>query len=240
MAENKKIRLQVALSRSGITSRRKAASIIAEGRVLVNGAPIVERGFPVDLDNDKIIVDGKGLSIGEKTYIMFNKPRECITSKHDPEGRRTVFDLLPVRFKDLHPVGRLDKDTTGLLILTNDGALTYRLTHPKFEIQKKYRVRCKGKIDPKVIERLEKGIFIDGKKTSRAKVNIVRIDSTETELYIEIHEGRKRQIRNIFLFLRHPVKRIERVAYEFLSMGKLERGEYRYLTSQEVKRLKQL
>ncbi|MBN1871153.1 MAG: rRNA pseudouridine synthase [Candidatus Omnitrophica bacterium] len=234
------MRLQVALSRSGITSRRKAASIIEEGRVLVNGSVIRERSHPVDLESDKIVVDGKSIDAKEKIYILLNKPRGYITSRCDPEGRKTVFDLIPSRFKNLHPVGRLDRDTTGLLILTNDGELTYRLTHPKFEIRKKYWIRCKGMIQDKEKTRLERGMVIDGKKTARAKVTLLKNNTDSSELYIEIHEGRKRQIRYMFLYLGRPVKRIERVAYESLTLGSLKKGEFRYLTNSEVRRLKEL
>ena len=240
MVEQKKIRLQVALSHSGITSRRKAALLIEEGRVLVNGAVIRQKGHPVDLESDKIVVDGRRIAVKEKIYILLNKPRGYITSRHDPEGRKTVFDLVPSKFGDLHSVGRLDKDTTGLLILTNDGELTYRLTHPKFEIRKKYWVKCKGKVGDKEKARLERGMVIDGKRTARAKVDIIKSDLDSSELHIEIHEGRKRQIRYMFLYLGHPVKRIERVAYEFLALGGLKKGRFRHLTGEEVRRLKEL
>ena len=119
-----KIRLQVAISRTGITSRRRAVSVIEEGRVKVNGEVVRQKGYRVDPDKDKITVDGKGIRSGEKIYIIFNKPKSIITSRHDPQKRKTVFDILPRQFRELHTVGRLDKDTTGLLILTNDGDLT--------------------------------------------------------------------------------------------------------------------
>ena len=236
----KTIRLQVALSRSGIASRRKVVTIIEEGRVLVNDEVIRQRGYHVDLDKDKIVVDGKRIGSRTKIYILLNKPRGFITSRYDPEGRKTVFDILPDKFRELHPVGRLDKDTTGLLLLTNDGEFTYRLTHPKFEVLKKYRVQCKGKITDKGKQRLEKGVVIEGRKTARAKVEIVGADNNATDLFIEIHEGRKRQLRDMFLFLGHPPKRLERVGYEFLKLGSIKRGKFRYLTDKEVKRLKEL
>lgn len=234
------IRLQVALSRAGITSRRKAASIIEEGRVIVNDEVIRKKGHPVDLKKDKIVVDGKTIKFKKKIYILLNKPKGTLTSRYDPEGRKTVYDLLPPEFKELHSVGRLDSDTIGLLLLTNDGELTYRLTHPKFEIRKKYKVRCKGIIGEKEIMRLERGMIIEGRRTARAKVEIIRRDDKTSDLFIEIHEGRKRQIRDMFLFLGHPIKQLERVAYEFLKLGLLKHGEFRHLTDEEVRGLKEL
>jgi len=236
------MRLQVAVSRAGLASRRKAASIIEEGKVSVNGKIIRERGHAVDPERDEIIVGGVKIKRHEKkVYLLMNKPRSVITSKSDPEGRRTVFDLLPREpLRVLHSVGRLDKDTTGLLLLTNDGELTYRLTHPKFEIRKKYKVICEGKLSDKEKHILEKGMFIEGRKTASAKIEVLRSDDKNTELFIEIHEGRKRQIRNMFLFLGHPIESLERVSYEFLKLGSLRRGEFRHLTSEEVRRLKAL
>ena len=240
MSEVQTIRLQVALSRAGVASRRSSASIIEEGRVSVNGEVIRQRGYAVNTDKDKIAVNGREIRFKKKVYILLNKPKGFITTRHDPEGRQTVFDILPREFRDLHTVGRLDKDTTGLLLITNDGELTYRLTHPKFEILKKYRVYCKGTIGEKEKNRLERGIVIDGKRTARAKVDIIKAETAATDLFIEIHEGRKRQIRNMFLFLGHPPKKLERVGYEFLKLGSLKRGASRYLTANEVKRLKEL
>jgi len=235
------MRLQVVLSRAGVASRRKAVSIIEAGRVLVNGRIVRQKGAPVDPNTDTVIVDGRRVVLPQKKlYVLVNKPRNIITSRRDPQGRRTVFDILPPRLRTLHPVGRLDRHTTGLLLLTNDGELTYRLTHPKFEVRKRYRVCCKGRIGDKEKNRLEKGIVLGGRRTARATVHIIRSEKDSTELYIEIHEGRKRQIRDMFLFLGHPIKRLERVAYEFLKLGSLKRGHYRFLTKTEVRRLKEL
>lgn len=235
------MRLQVAISHAGLASRRKAVSIIEEGRVSVNGKIIRERGYAVDSERDEIIVGGVKIKRHErKIYILLNKPRGVITSKSDPEERKTVFDIIPAALRGLHSVGRLDKDTTGLLLLTNDGELTYRLTHPKFEIRKKYKVICKGKLPDKEKRILEKGMFIEGRKTAPAKIEVLRSDAENTELFIEIHEGRKRQIRNMFLFLGYPIESLERVSYEFLKLGNLRRGEFRHLTSEEVRKLKAL
>ncbi|MEA3305714.1 MAG: pseudouridine synthase [Candidatus Omnitrophota bacterium] len=240
MSNGRTVRLQTALSRAGITSRRKAVSIIEKGRVSVDGKVIREKGYSVDPYKNELAVDGKKIKPGKKIYILLNKPKGIITSKSDPEGRKTVFDILPRNLGSLHSVGRLDRDTAGLLLLTNDGGLTYRLTHPKFEIRKKYKVLCKGCFTLKEKERLEKGITVEGKKTSRAKVEIIRDETASSELFIEIHEGRKRQIKKMFLFLKHPVKKLERISCEFLKLGSLKRGEYRYLDAKEVKRLKEL
>ena len=237
---NDTIRLQVALSHAGITSRRKAASIIEKGRVLVNNEIVRKKGYPVNPDKDRIVVDGKKLRFKKKIYILFNKPKGTLTSRYDPEGRKTVFDILPPQFKELHPVGRLDRDTMGLLLLTNDGEFTYRLTHPKFEIRKRYRVRCKGKLEDKEKHYLERGMVIEGRRTARAKIDIIHADTKTSDLFIEIHEGRKRQIRSMFLFLGHPIKQLERVGYEFLKIDSLKRGKFRHLSEKEVRRLKEL
>lgn len=235
------MRLQVAISRHGVASRRKAASIIEEGKVTVNGKIVCERGYAVNPDTDNITVNGKELKgKAKKLYILLNKPKGVIASKSDPEKRKTVFDLLPRAFRGLHSVGRLDKDTTGILLLTNDGGLTYRLTHPRFEVQKRYRAVCGGKVVEKEAHIIQKGMYIDGRRTAPAKIEIIRSDEKRTELFIEIHEGRKRQIRNMFLFLGHPIKNLERVSYEFLRLGGLRRGEFRHLTSEEARRLKEL
>lgn len=234
------MRLQVALSHAGIASRRKAAEIIEKGRVLVNGKVVSEKGYAVNPHKDIIQVDGRRLIFKKKIYVILNKPKGVITSRYDPEGRKTVFDILPREFRELHPVGRLDRETTGLLLLTNDGELTYRLTHPKFEVRKKYKVRCGGEIGEKEKKRLERGMIIEGRKTARAKVNIVRSDAKRSDLFIEIHEGRKRQIRKMFLFLGHPIKGLERVGYEFLKLGRLEKGGFRHLSTGEIMQLKEL
>ncbi|MBU4376197.1 MAG: rRNA pseudouridine synthase [Candidatus Omnitrophica bacterium] len=235
------MRLQVAISRQGVASRRKAASIIEQGIVTVNGKIIRERGYAVNPDTDDIAVGGKELkSKTKKIYILLNKPKGVITSKSDPEERETVFDLLPRALSRLHSVGRLDKDTTGLLLLTNDGELTYRLTHPRFEVRKRYKLTCERKVVEKKVHILERGMYIDGRKTAPAKIEIIRSDENRTELFIEIHEGRKRQIRNMFLFLGHPIKNLERVSYEFLQLGNTRRGDFRHLTSEEVRKLKAL
>lgn len=237
---SEKIRLQVALSRAGIASRRKTASIIEEGRVRVNNTVIRERGYRVDPDKDKIVVAGRRIQFKIKIYILLNKPKGAITSRYDPEERKTVFDILPSEFRQLHPVGRLDRDTTGLLLLTNDGELTYRLTHPKFEVRKRYKVRCKGKIGSKEKERLERGMVIEGRKTARAKIDIMHADTKTSDLFIEIHEGRKRQIRYMFLFLGHPIKQLVRVSYGSLKLDSLKEGKFRYLTKKEIRHLKEL
>ncbi len=235
------MRLQVVVSRAGLASRRKAADIIENGRVSVNGRVIRERVYAVDPERDDIIADGRKLkSRDKKVYVLMNKPPGAITSKSDPKKRRTVFDALPASLRNLHPVGRLDKDTTGILLLTNDGELTYKLTHPKFEIRKKYKVICEGSLSDKEKSILEKGMFIEGRRTAPAKIEVLRSSDKNTELFIEIHEGKKRQIRNMFLFLSHPVKSLERSSYEFLKLGSLRRGEFRHLTSEEVRRLKAL
>ncbi len=235
-------RLQVVLARFGIASRRGVVSLIESGAVLVNGTPAREKGFRVDASKDKITVNGNPLPLEddhEKRYFILNKPRNVMTTLQDPHAEKTVADF----FKDvptrLFPVGRLDRDTTGFLIMTNDGELAYRLTHPKFGVEKKYRTIVSGVVTQEKIKRLEKGIVLEEGKTAPCKIEIFNRSVHETSLYVTLHEGKKRQIRRIFEKIGHRVIELERLSYGPLSLGNMRFGDRRELKPHEVRALKE-
>lgn len=234
-------RLQKIISMAGVASRRHAEEMILEGRITVNGKVIRKLGTKADPERDHIKVDGKLINPRQpKTYILLNKPKGYITSLKDTEGRPTVMDLLKGIKTRVYPVGRLDFDTEGLLLLTNDGDLAHAVMHPKKEIKKTYYVKVKGILEEKDIEILRRGIKLEGILTSPA--NVKRIKKTNENSWIEmtIHEGKKRQIRRMLEKIGHPVLKLKRVRIGFLDLKGIEPGRYRYLTNEEVSRLKNL
>ncbi len=232
-------RLQKFMAHAGIASRRKCEEIIAAGRVRVNGKIVTEMGTKVNPRRDKVSVDGEPIKIPsqKKVYIMLNKPRGYLSDFPDPHGRATVQDLvdLPTR---LYPVGRLDLDSEGLLLLTNDGKLAYRLTHPRYEHEKEYKVCVQGNPNRDVLQRWRAGVDLDGQKTARAEVDFVRREGNNTWLRIVLHEGRKRQIRRVADLFGHPIQRIMRVRIDTLRLTNLEKGKWRRLTKREVYELR--
>jgi len=237
MAKN--LRLQVALAQLGFASRRGAAEIIKAGKVKVNGQITFEPGQRVALEKDSITVDGKSSSIQKKVYFILNKPKDVVTTVKDRHAEQTVADLIRQKDMRFYPVGRLDKDTTGLLLLTNDGELAYRLTHPKFGIKKVYRVCVAGSLCGKELKKLEAGILLKGKKTFPCRIKIISEAKQTTILEIELTEGRKRQIKEMFAALGLAVLSINRVAFGPLKLANLNRGRWRPLRKDEVKKLKQ-
>ncbi|MGC8795771.1 pseudouridine synthase [Thermodesulfovibrio sp.] len=231
-------RLQKILSDFGIASRRKAEELIKEGRVTVNGQ-IAQLGQKADPEKDYIKVDGKLLIRPEpKVYYAFYKPRKVITSLIDPQGRLTIKNFLKgIKFK-VYPVGRLDYDSEGLLILTNDGELAYRVMHPSSEIEKTYLVKVDGIIEPETIEKLRKGIKIEGKLAIPVSVNFIKKLKANSWIKITLHEGRKRQIRKMLERVGHPVIRLIRISIDGIKLGELKPGEYRALTKEEIEELK--
>lgn len=230
----------MALAKCGIASRRKSAEIIQKGRVSVNGLVIKERGHAVDPYRDTITVDGKPAIPRKRLYLLLNKPRGYITTLSDERGRRSIADLIPPQYKGVYPVGRLDKDTAGLLVLTNDGELAFKLSHPSFGVVKRYRALCEGHLADKERRVLEKGLFLDGRKTARCKISVLKASDRETSLMIEIHEGRKHQVKLMLLYMGHPVRRLERIGYASLSLNGLQEGRFRHLRPDEVARLRGL
>ncbi|MHB8481382.1 MAG: pseudouridine synthase [Nitrospiria bacterium] len=234
-------RIQKIISTAGIASRRKAEEYILEGLVTVNGKSVTELGARADAGKDHIKVNGKLINPRQqKVYLLLNKPKNYITTLHDPEGRPTVLSLLKGVKGRVYPVGRLDYDTEGLLLLTNDGELANALMHPKKEIQKTYQVKVKGVLEDAKIKKLEEGVFLLGKKTAPAVVK--KQGKTEENSWIEltIHEGKNRQIKKMLFKLDHPVLKIRRVRYAFLELKDLPVGKYRFLDSSEIKKLKSL
>lgn len=231
-------RLQKILSAMGITSRRKAEELILEGRVTVNGR-IATIGMKADPARDHIKVDGKLLLRPEpKVYIMFNKPKDVVTSLYDPEGRPTVKDFLKgVKYR-VFPMGRLDYDSEGLLLLTNDGDFAHAVLHPSRKISKTYLVKVKGILEEEEIEKLRSGIKLSDGMKAPAKVKRIRETENNSWLEMTIYEGKKRQIRRMFEKIGHQVLKLKRIRIDGLEMGKLEPGTYRYLSSEEINKMK--
>ena len=233
-----KRRLQTFLAACGVSSRRGADTVIADGRVSVNGKIVLEKGFRIDTDTDIVAVDGKRLVLEEKAYYIVNKPKGYISTVRDPHATRTVVDLVPGKDARLFPVGRLDKDTTGLLLLTNDGDLANQLMHPRFEIIKKYRAKVLERLSAREISELESGISLDEARTAPCRVSVISSNERWTLLDIEIHEGKKRQIRRMFKAIGHPVIELARIEFAGLTLGTLKTGEFRRLSQAEVEQLK--
>ena len=230
-------RIQKIIAASGVCSRRKAEELITKGQVTVNGVR-ASLGDKADAENDVIEVSGRVISGGERYYIMLNKPRGYITSLDDEHDRKTVNELVDVGTR-VHPVGRLDYNSEGLLIMTNDGALTYRLTHPSHEIPKGYIVTVRGKLE-EAITTLKSSIEIDGRMTRPADVNVIREDADGGLLHITLREGRNRQIRRMCEAADLKVLRLKRVSLGDLNIDKLPIGRWRHLTEREIKYLKSL
>jgi 23S rRNA pseudouridine2605 synthase len=232
-------RLQKIISAAGITSRRASEELILAGRVAVNGTVVTELGTKADPASDTITVDGKPLTISSrKLYILLYKPVGYMTTLDDPEGRALVTDLLKEVGERVYPVGRLDYNTEGLLLLTNDGDWANCLMHPRNEVEKEYHVRVRGKIHRSQLDQLAGGVEIDARKTARATVRIIKEGEQNDWFSITIHEGRNRQVRRMCEAVSLSVVRLRRVRYGPLMMGSLKPGEFRYLTETEVRELR--
>jgi len=237
-----RMRLSRFLARAGIASRRKSDELVQSGVVRVNGEPVIEPAFRVEAGRDEIECQGVPVHLPDAfEYIVMDKPTGCVVTSSDTHGRPTVFD----RIQGLHPgtiaVGRLDMDTTGLLLLTDDGELAYRLTHPRFEVDKRYKAVVKGKPTEKTLDRLRAGIELDDGPTSPAQIEMgwsrKKGYHVETELTLVIHEGRKRQIRRMLSTVGHKVRQLRRVNFAGLKLD-FSRFGWRHLTPDEVMRLK--
>lgn len=231
-------RIQKVIAQSGYCSRRKAEELIKKGLVSVNGNIIYEMGYKVN-NNDYIEVEENAITNKEdKVYYLLNKPRGVITSTNDDKNRKTVIDLID-ETRRIYPVGRLDYDTTGLIILTNDGQLANLLMHPKNNIDKVYIAKIEGIITKNDIQKLEKGIIINGFKTAKSKVKVKNIDKRNNTSIVEliIHEGKNHQVKNMFKMLNYNVLKLKRERIAFLTLNGLNSGEYRMLSIKEVKKL---
>ena len=234
------MRLQIFLSHNGVCSRREAMKVIQSGRVSVNGEIVKEPSTPIDVEKDKIVVSGKEIKPKNYDYIIFNKPQGYVTTRHDRFVEKTIYDLLPKEFYHLVPVGRLDQDSEGLLLLTNDGQLTNRLIHPRFHVDKTYGVRMRGRLTTAEKLEVEKGLFIDGTKTSPARIHHIKSGISHTECTITIHEGRNRQVRRMFGQVGHDVTELKRISQGPLKLGSLPTGKFRRLELQEIEQLQKL
>ena len=236
------MRLQKYMAMCGVAARRKCEEIISAGRVSVNGQIITEMGTQVE-EGDEVRVDGQLIHVEEeKRYVLYHKPAGEVTTVSDEKGRETVMD----RFRDfpvrLYPVGRLDYDSEGLLLLTNDGELAQRLTHPSCEVDKVYLARVTGNPSNEAIERLRRGVFMEGdqRKTYPAEVRMVRDESLFSDIVVTIHEGRNRQVRRMFDAVGHKVLLLRRIRFGSVELGSLRRGEWRELTQAEIDDLHRL
>ena len=230
-------RIQKVIANSGYTSRRKAEELLVKGKVKVNGIVVRELGTMVDT-SDTIEVEGHILKKDEKVYFLLNKPRGVVTTTSDDKNRKTVVDLIEVPAR-IYPVGRLDYDTTGVLILTNDGELTNGLTHPSSNIDKVYIAKVKGIVSGEALRKLSNGVLVDGKKTSKAKAKLKKLDKKKETSIVEltIHEGRNHQVKKMFEAVGYEVLKLKREKFAFLDVKDLKPGEYRNLSIKEVKKL---
>jgi 23S rRNA pseudouridine2605 synthase len=228
-------RLQKILAKAGIASRRNAEELIRQGKVTVDGKVVTEMGLRLDPEQHLVTCEGRPVSlIEEKIYLLLNKPKGYVTTMRDPQGRPIVSSLLTGLKIRVFPVGRLDFDTEGALILTNDGDFAERILHPRFEIKRTYQARVQGHPARADLLQLEKGIELEGKKTWPARLRVTGKDSTGTTIEITIHEGRKRQVRKMFAAIGHRVLALKRIAYGQLRLGDLASGQYRRLTAEDL------
>jgi pseudouridine synthase len=231
-------RLHKFMASCGVASRRKCEGIIAEGRVKVNGETIKEAGRIINPDKDRVVVDGKQLRPADrKVYIMLNKPVGYVSTARDQFGRPTVLDLVKGVRQRIYPVGRLDYDSEGLILLTNDGDFTYGVTHPHHRVDKTYIVSVLGRPTPKEVDKLRKGVTIDGYRTSPAKISIIGLKENSSVFRVVIHEGRNRQVRKMFEAIGYTVVLLKRTAIGKLELGNLSPGEWRFLEDGEVEAL---
>lgn len=229
------MRLQKYLALCNVASRRASEKMIAEGRVYVNGIAVTEPGTKVS-EGDEVCVDGRRIAPeSKKIYIMLNKPKGYVTTVNDEFGRKTVMELTEDIKERIYPVGRLDFDTEGLLLMTNDGDLTYSVTHPSRGLNKVYEAVVSGIMNHAAADKLERGVYIDGRKTAPAKVEILSHKRNSTSVRITIHEGRNRQIRKMCEAAGHRVLSLKRISVGRISLGNLPLGKWRHLTDAEIK-----
>lgn len=233
-------RLQKILANAGVASRRKCEELIRDGRVAVDGVVVTELGAKADPMRAVITVNGRPIRQEQKLYLMLNKPKGVITTMEDPKGRSTVRDYLKGIKERVYPVGRLDYDSEGLLLLTNDGDLAHKLTHPRHHVPKTYHATVERVPHGNSLDKLKKGIRLEDGLTAPAEVEYhdVDPDGKYATIAITIHEGRNRQVRRMFDAIHHPVTRLKRISFGGIPLGGLQRGKYRMLTSEEIRKLR--
>lgn len=230
-------RLNKYIASSGLCSRRKADELIESGVVQVNGNKVTELGYSVQ-NKDKVFVNGKIIHPVKHEYYRFYKPAGYITTSDDEKGRKTIYDLLPENLHHLKPVGRLDRESTGLIILTNDGDLINDLTHPSVKVPKLYRVAINGKITQNDIDKMYKGIEIEPNKMAYAQVDVLEIDNTHTVMEILLYQGLNRQIRRMFEYLGFEVVSLKRIQHAIFNLDGLKRGEFKPIKPRQIKDLR--
>lgn len=233
------VRLQKYLSRAGVASRRKSEELMRQGRVRVNGAVVTEMGARIDPRRDRVEVDGREVEISAPRWILFHKPPGCLTTRSDPHGRTTVYDLLPADTGPLRYVGRLDRGTEGLLLLTNEGDVIHGLTHPSNRVDREYRALVRGRLSETKLERLRKGVKLSDGLARPRRVRVLRESADESLLELVLREGRKREVRRLMKAVGHPVRRLKRVRFGPVDLGELPRGGWRDLEPDEVRALRE-
>ncbi len=235
------MRINKYLARSGVASRRHADNLILQGRVKLNGKSVNQLGLQVQEHKDVVEVDGKIVSPEKGSYyIVMNKPAGYLVSARDPHHKRLVTSLLKKFRGKVFPVGRLDLDSSGLLFFTNDGMLAFRLSHPKYEVDKTYEVECAGSISDPMLKKLEQGVTLADGRTAPAKARLIKRDQYSSTVHITIHEGRKRQIRRMFDKVGFPAQRLKRIAFGNLKLGNIEEGKFVHISKSQLKRLRAL
>ncbi len=232
-------RLQKFLSRAGIASRRKAEKLIQAGKVRVNNRVVTELGVKIDPGRDKVEVEGRQVRPESLVTLLVNKPYGYVSTTRDPQGRRVITDLVGKEHGRLYPVGRLDYDATGLMLLTNDGEMAQRLMHPRYQVPRTYRATVAGQVSRETLHRLAAGVELDGRVVP-AGVSLVKSQTDKTVLELTVWEGRYHLVKRLLTKVGHPILKLKRIAFGPLRLGRLARGGYRPLTKQEMAELKEL
>jgi len=231
------VRLQKFLADAGVASRRAGEQFILEGRVEVNGQVVRQLGVKVDPVHDKVRVDGKPVHTKRKLYIALHKPKRCVCSRKDEFERPTIYELLPKEWNNLYSVGRLDYDTEGLIFLTNDGQFALHLTHPRYQVSKKYLVTVEVRVEPEMLEKFVQGVFHDGEKLKAKRAHLISATKSGSVVELELTEGKNREVRRMFESQGVLVKQLKRVQIGKIKIGELKPGKWRTLTEAEINSL---
>ncbi|MDY5439795.1 MAG: pseudouridine synthase [Eubacteriales bacterium] len=235
------MRINRFIASSGISSRRGAEELVRQGKIKVNNKVVTDLSTDINVDNDTVTYEGKKLKATQNfTYVMFYKPKGCVTTASDEKGRKTIYDYIDITDKRLFPVGRLDYDSEGLLLLTNDGDMAFKLTHPSNEVPKTYLVKVEGEVKEADLARLRNGVELDGEKTKRCKIKLREFQNGISSFDMTIYEGKNRQIRRMFETIDKEVIFLKRIAIGEVRLGGLTRGKTRFLNQKEIDFLKKI